>query len=174
MASPPTPYASRIDVNEGLPLYWDPRYEEEFYQGLMPPPTGEEYLHSLYAAPMVELHPADVPDVAPIFVPVDPAGLRSRPSTGKRIRWKLRQRPKKGENWDIPCSVACLSFSAVVLCTITLLVFFMLWTSMDDGGGSQESSWAEVTDEIGFGLNPFKVPEMITHSNNTRTLPPQL
>lgn len=144
-----TTYASLPDAEQDFYKYWDPRYEAYFYRGVMPSPTGEEALQALYAVPTVEMFPTDDPGVPPILVNLDEEGLRTSPSTGNRITWRLSLLSEETEDWDIPCTVPVLSILAGSLSILTILVLIALWAGLNEQSKLQEPTLIEDIEELG-------------------------
>ncbi|KAL3246654.1 hypothetical protein MRX96_057523 [Rhipicephalus microplus] len=99
---------------DDLPMYWDPQYN--FYQDMMPTPTGTPGQETVSEAPTVEaVFSPDTPAVTPIFVGRDTEGHRSRPSSGNRVHWmpgipspKHTKLTKHVRKLDVPVSHLCL------------------------------------------------------------------
>ncbi|KAL3217042.1 hypothetical protein MRX96_051083 [Rhipicephalus microplus] len=105
---------------DDLPMYWDPQYN--FYQDMMPTPTGTPGQETVSEAPTVEaVFPPDTPAVTPIFVGRDAEGHRSRPSSGNRVRWmpgilspKHTKLTSTSESW----TCLCPSLSSRCCCSV--------------------------------------------------------
>ncbi|KAL1444708.1 hypothetical protein MTO96_045435 [Rhipicephalus appendiculatus] len=143
-----TDYSEAFELDEALPVYWDPRYMAYFYRGMMPSPTGEQALEAVYAQTNVEVFPALVPvAVPPIFVGRDAEGNRirpGRPSDGKRVRWLFwQQRQGNKDDWDVPCSVRTLSFAAIALGILTVFVIVALWVGVRNQKDASETTSPE-------------------------------
>ncbi|KAH7934599.1 hypothetical protein HPB51_029035 [Rhipicephalus microplus] len=170
----------RYDPELGLPFYWDPRYNDYFYRGNMPSPTGTEALQSLYAAPTVELISTESPSVTTILVHRDDEGYRTRPSTGKRITWVLSEDPQEAEQWDIPCSVPTLLVVAITLSVVTFTAFFLFIELIKEQDAPKEESTSEGEAEgrglhlahlnaLGKGMVPLKNDAQLWLSSRVAT-----
>ncbi|KAL3191520.1 hypothetical protein MRX96_059767 [Rhipicephalus microplus] len=152
---------------DDLPMYWDPQYN--FYQDMMPTPTGTPGQETVSEAPTVEaVFSPDTPAVTPIFVGRDTEGHRSRPSSGNRVHWmpgipspKHTKLTKHVRKLDVPVSI--FVFTVLLLGLLIALAILTLWIILSsEKGASETTTWEgeEDEDSENFRLvaRPFERP----------------
>ncbi|XP_077523753.1 uncharacterized protein LOC144134794 [Amblyomma americanum] len=173
----PAVTAAEAPQDDGLPLYWDPRYHSYFYAGVMTPPTGQ--LYDFTGTPIThttDTHTWSVVELEqggtgrspsrPIIVESDSQGRLKQPGKGRRISWtRSGQKPKVvpveqgAEKHKAP---VCFNVQSLLCCAVLLVIAFIALFSMGALRGERRhvtrdsaTSDMELTTEKLMPVEPF-------------------
>ncbi|KAL1422693.1 hypothetical protein MTO96_003776 [Rhipicephalus appendiculatus] len=116
-------------------VYYDPRYEQNFYSGVLPPPTGDvAELQDIYSTSSVQLEQAYEAQGGMFFVPTKRSSLRKsgRPrKERRRVSWSLFV-PPDDDGSSTSDSVPRLSCTLVAFVVFVVILLYLLWGYLED------------------------------------------
>ncbi|KAK8780983.1 hypothetical protein V5799_017673 [Amblyomma americanum] len=153
--------ASRMTVtgcrdDEALVPYWDPRYHQFFFSGLMPPPSGDPRLQAVYAESSIEVYPDEPYKENSILVTPEKRMHGDHDRRRRRVSWSAFL-PHRYENKGFWRTIPFLVCMAILLLIFFLMVTYWLWGYMDRSDVPQTAE-PEDSDEhfdVRIAVRPF-------------------